>query len=766
MAEPRAVPMVRFGVFRFDPVAGELWKHNRRLRLQEQPRQVLALLIDRRDALVTREVLKQRLWPADTFVDYEHGLNAAIRRLRHVLGDTADAAWCIETVPRRGYRFIAVVEPSEDAAPAPSAGAPPGDQSGVTDVEVTPTGPTPVPVDGWRLIWRLAPAAALVIVVLGGTAAYLTAWLWSSPPAVVGPPAAASARLLTQVTFDYGLTTEPALSPDGRVLAYAADRGREGDLDLWTQREGSAAVRLTHDPSDDHEPSFSPDGDAIVFRSERNGGGVYIMPAHSGGQERLLAAGGHTPRFSPDGRWVTYWTIGNTDVNSCGVVSGMNRVFVVPADGGSPRPVAAGFAAACWPIWAPDSRHILVIAKPSATTGFGWFVLPIDGGPPIDLGSDLHRRYAFAHWPRLEFWQGNRVVFSVWRHSPKNLWMTHIDPVTWKASDVALELTASTVDQGSASAALDGQVAFAAVDMKRRLWSLPINADTGQRRGAPEALTAGVLYDWMPTLSADGMSLCFWRYSAQGNAVGLRDGRTGDVRTRLPPGQNWWPAMSPDGARIAYVGREGADTVLRVIGTEGGEPERVLTCGGCQTPAWSHDNRRLLFVDDRKEFTIRMLNLETGRAHLVAARAGHSLSRAVFAPDDRWVLFVDKIGDRSQVFAALLGSAARPVESDHWIPLTGDSDGDDTPQWSPSGSIVYFTSRRDGFKCVWAQRLDPVSRQRRGAPFSVFHAHGATISLGAIQGMMFNIAVAADRLVFNGAEQSGNIWVTRLDPAR
>ena len=101
---------LRFGVFEADMEAGELRKHGLRLKLSEQPFQILAMLVARPGEVVSREVLRERLWPSDTFVDFDHGLNNAVMRLREVLGDSSDHPRFIETLPRRGYRFIAPVE--------------------------------------------------------------------------------------------------------------------------------------------------------------------------------------------------------------------------------------------------------------------------------------------------------------------------------------------------------------------------------------------------------------------------------------------------------------------------------------------------------------------------------------------------------------------------------------------------------------------------------------------------------------------------------
>src|SRR6266436_524020 len=106
---------IRFARFAVDLRAGELRKEDRRIRLQEQPFQVLALLLERQGDAVSREELRQKLWPTDTFVDFDHGLNSAVARLRGALNDSADSPKYIETVGRRGYRFIGKVDEADPA---------------------------------------------------------------------------------------------------------------------------------------------------------------------------------------------------------------------------------------------------------------------------------------------------------------------------------------------------------------------------------------------------------------------------------------------------------------------------------------------------------------------------------------------------------------------------------------------------------------------------------------------------------------------------
>src|SRR4030088_952788 len=101
---------MRFGVYEFDLRSGELRKHGIRIKLQEQPCQILAILLEHHGEMVTREELQRRLWPSDTFVDFDHSLNTAVMRLREVLSDSSENPRFIKTLPRRGYRFVAPVE--------------------------------------------------------------------------------------------------------------------------------------------------------------------------------------------------------------------------------------------------------------------------------------------------------------------------------------------------------------------------------------------------------------------------------------------------------------------------------------------------------------------------------------------------------------------------------------------------------------------------------------------------------------------------------
>ena len=171
---------IRFGVFQVDLASGELYKHGIRIKLQEQPFQVLAVLLEHPGEMVTREELRQRLWGHDTYVDFDHSLNISVNKLREALGDSAATPRFIETLPRRGYRFVAPVAVEE---PGPAAAA--------LESAVPPAG-----------LAKTEPARtnrALIAVVLAVAIGLITSAVWLTPWR--GTPARASRIMLAVLPF-------------------------------------------------------------------------------------------------------------------------------------------------------------------------------------------------------------------------------------------------------------------------------------------------------------------------------------------------------------------------------------------------------------------------------------------------------------------------------------------------------------------------------------------------------------------------------------
>jgi len=199
--------IIRFGVFEVDLQTGELRRNGFQIRLQEQPFQVLATLLQRHGELVTRDELRRALWPADTFVDFDHSLNAAIKRLRDALGESAETPRFVQTVARRGYRFIAPVEPSSIA------------------------GKATIPTDTKRLLEQTAKSGrelrgrhALTLVLGGALVAALgVGALWILKHRVSSGQELI-VRRLTSNSSDNPVTGA-LLSPDGKYLAFRDQTG-------------------------------------------------------------------------------------------------------------------------------------------------------------------------------------------------------------------------------------------------------------------------------------------------------------------------------------------------------------------------------------------------------------------------------------------------------------------------------------------------------------------------------------------------------------
>ncbi len=221
MPEPSpSSPVVRFGLYEVDLRAGELRKNGLRVQLQDRPFEILAILLERPGQVVTREEFCQRLWPKDTFVDFDHSLNASINKLRQALHDEADNPRFIATAGRRGYRFIALMDAFHQA-PAP-----------VTATAPAATVVTEGPRRGVRLLLIALGAAVVLGILLGICELFLAS---RAAPKVEGP---AATMLITPVTAS-GKAVDTAISPDGKYVVYALEEAGQQSLSVRQLATGS-----------------------------------------------------------------------------------------------------------------------------------------------------------------------------------------------------------------------------------------------------------------------------------------------------------------------------------------------------------------------------------------------------------------------------------------------------------------------------------------------------------------------------------------------
>jgi Tol biopolymer transport system component/DNA-binding winged helix-turn-helix (wHTH) protein len=565
-----------FGPFEVDRTTGELCKRGRRLKLAEQPFQVLAALLEKPGELVTREDLRQRIWSDDTFVDFDHGLNKAVNKVREVLGDSSSDPRYVETLPRRGYRFIAPVE-SVGREKALDASAP------------APTDEPPL-----TSRWTLVTKVVIGVPILAGALA-ATWWLIHEPAEQSVPP-----YTLTPLTFDSGLTYQPSISPDGKFVVFASDRAGQGNLDLWIMQIGAGEpAPVTSDPADEYEPSFSPDGTRIAFRSDRNGGGIYVVPA-LGGDPRLIAEGGHWPKFSPNGTLIAY-----RDGNR---FSG-RQIFVVPAEGGEPRRLGPnwdetdgkGHRRLKHPIWSADGQHLLY------DNDRDWVVVSAQGGRTTATGAKtvLEQQGLELRQSTPEAWRADdhSIVFSSRDvRGQTNLWRLAVSRSSWEVQGPAEPLTVTTGSALQASVSVTGRTVFANLVENSDLWSLPINADQGKILGELEQITDDARWEDFPSISADGRKLVFGvdRYNRPFTFAGSRDIHLLDLVTgeRTPLANTSLSELaaviSPDGSRVVHMVSKDDQFAIHIVATNGGR-SKLLRSNTSEPTAWSADGRSILY---------------------------------------------------------------------------------------------------------------------------------------------------------------------------
>ena len=293
-----------FGTFEVDRESGELLKRGSPLRVQEKPLQLLLLLLEHPGEIVLREDLQRRLWPNGTYVDFDRGLNTAVKKLRYALGDSPDKPVFIETIPRRGYRFIAPVAGNGIGLVDPLAGGTTfptstGEAESIDGRSEKGLHPSNQPA-GSRKYWyslfgALVLVASLVLVKYNKFSRTLALDLKTME--------------VTELTSD-GKVRQMALSPDGLSLAYARDEGLEQSL--WLKRINSEIQTqlLMADTVNFSGMEFSPDGHFLYFvRSERsNPVFSYLcrIPAEGGTVEQLIRDADTPVSFSPTGKQLVY----------------------------------------------------------------------------------------------------------------------------------------------------------------------------------------------------------------------------------------------------------------------------------------------------------------------------------------------------------------------------------------------------------------------------------------------------------------------------
>ena len=418
----------QLGTFEIDMKAGELRRNGTRVRLQEQPFQILSMLIERPGEVVTREELQGRLWPVDTYVDFDHSLNTAVRRLRDALGDSAENSRFVETVARRGYRLLVpvVVPGNGNAATAPVLELPPGNAPAQ---KIS------------RNAWRMAVISAAAILVGAGI---LAGW-WLGHRS--SPPLSASIRQLTANSWKASVLTA-TISPDGKLLAYGDKTGAYlRQVQTGETHPLAAPENLKLFPS-----GWFPDGSHLLAvgstgpKDQPSLWSVSIL----GGAARKLAEDGLDPAVSPDGTQIVF--LRGTET--------AQSLWLMQADGSNPRRLLDGHGLLiASPAWAPDGRHLALITfqyhpgSYSSDTQIESVEVATGRRETILVRAGLSRGLAWTRTGKLIFSAGEAQL----NPDDSNLWFLNLDTGSARPVGAPIRITRESNFLHSVSASADGR---------------------------------------------------------------------------------------------------------------------------------------------------------------------------------------------------------------------------------------------------------------------------------------------------------------------
>jgi DNA-binding winged helix-turn-helix (wHTH) protein len=434
--------LLHFGPFTVDRDLRELRRDGSVIPLQDLPFRMLLELLERPGEIVSRAALEKALWPDGTVVHFEHGLNTAVKKLRDALDDSSTNPKYIQTVARRGYRFVGTLDqPATEKTEVDAL------------IRVHETRKMMKPRWRWIVAGGLATLAAAVAALIFRDAAP------QSTPVPI--------RLADQS----GVTLHASVSRNGELVAFSSDGGAGEQMDIWlTTGSGGQPRRVTTDAADDFSPSMSPDGKTIAFQSQRDPAGIYVIDA-LGGSERLVMLGGERPVFSPTGQTLAV----AVDIRARNPVARQPGVYLLPAVGGEPVLVSKGLERALDPAWI-DDRRLIVLGMVGQEAEV--YVLDTDlSAAPLRTGilkllrSDRLRSRGSFIWSATR----SELIITADHQGTVGLWRLPVDGRTFqpKGSPVPLP-TGATLAFGPAVTA-SGEVFFCAGMVTADLWRFAAN---------------------------------------------------------------------------------------------------------------------------------------------------------------------------------------------------------------------------------------------------------------------------------------------------
>ena len=679
MAEycPVTTGPLRFGVFEVDPSARELRKHGVRMKLQDQPFAVLLILLEKPGQLVTKEELQQRLWPADTFVEFDKGIYNAIKRLRETLGDEAETPRYIETLPRRGYRFIAPVnkptgQPS--TSPPSTVPAPPAEPKRDTEAGHAVSHVATVPKKSRAIYWLVSVP---VVALLALTSAIL---LYKRPWSRLETKKQMVLRDLTANSIDNPVDNA-VISPDGTQLALDYANG------LSLQQIGTGDKRILYNGSDLGLISWYPDGAHLLAADDNS---VWKLSTFDGKKQRLLA-NKHVVRaaLSPDGKWIVF------------VDNLPGKVWVVGSNGENPIELTRLSEAGVFGLaWSPTSRRILyrTWSVDKAAIGScdrqGRHEIEIVSNP--NLGAFLGMNDVYWGWD-------GRVFYTLQESASKsldtNIWAVPVDPETGQVTGEPSRVTSYTgLSEAHFSESKNGkQLLFYKASRKDAILIADINRVSGELRKATPLPTEG-WNAYTPLWTHDGRKLVFYSSVRGESGFYIEDLQTQEIQALVTPveGFSYGPplaTLTSDGKWLLFTTAQsqrskGESAELLRMPLDGGPPTQLLTGNFMSQCALRTPVCVLYMTTDQRSFF--HLDPIHGRGALLAhAKSLDPLEvEWSLSPDGRSVAYLPEFNGNQIEILSMEGKSSRTIVL--------DGGQLQSPTWAADNEHFYLVSNQQG----------------------------------------------------------------------
>lgn len=657
---------IRFGLFEADLKSGELKKSGVKVRIQSQPFKVLGILLEQPGEVVSREDIQRRLWGGDTTVDFDHSLGIAINKLRDALGDSAENPRFIETLARRGYRFIAPVTVAE-AQPASPALLP--SQPTSLEAESAPLPPKRPPV-GRALPW--------ILIIAALAAGLLDALLGRTPPR--------SPLRISQLTFS-GRVLSNLLEVE-RISSTASDGARiyfsqvaDGKPVLTEALIASGEVSTLSLPSGIESPmigSLSRDGSKLVVRNELGAEAeqsLWIVPALGGNARRISNVLAHDATWMPGGQRILY-AFGRA-------------LYIVKEDGSDNRKFADLPGRAFWLRWSPTGALLRFTILDSANRSSSLWEIAASGSGlhPLLPGWSNPSYECCGSWSA----DGKHFVFQSAHGGSTDIWELNAGARWLPFRGAPRQITNGPLEFGAPSTSPEGNRIFF-VGVNSRWEILQFSPAGGQFLPLRNNLTSTSLVEysrdgsWVAWLNASDGSL--WRSRADGSER---------LQLMTPPFHVFMMRWSPTNNQLAVMAQKpGGPWKLYLVDADGGDMRAILDENRDEAdPDWSADSAALVFgrVPDvmgagKEPKAIYQVDLKTGRMSEVPGSSGLFSPR--LSPDGRYIAAI-----RLDQKALMLFDRSTAK----WEMLTGHGVGD--PVWSHDSQAILFQDFLEAGKPVY-----------------------------------------------------------------